>query len=82
MTAITNSAMLLEVFQKIVELCDKGATIQFQPDLGKNTLTIFLDGRHNHIGIPEWTDEAFDVLVKNLYTIFIGGLHLSWAEGD
>jgi len=77
---MTNSAMLLEAFQKMLELCNNGSVVKFEQDLGKNTLTVCIDDNHTHIGIPELNDEAFDVLVKNLYYLFTDGPHLSWVK--
>jgi len=79
MSKKTNSAMLLDVFHAIIELCEKDTPVQFQRDLGRYSLTVFIGDRHTHIGVPELNDEAFDVLIRNLHDLFTGGPHLSMA---
>lgn len=68
------------ILRKIVEVCNKDNKIAFERDLGDLTLTIFLNGSHTHVGIPDGsTDEnAWNILVDHLYNCLHGGPGLSW----
>lgn len=64
------------IVRKIVELCNEGKPVGFEEDFGGNTLTIFVEKMHTHVGVP---DGDFDLLVDNLYNSMHGGPGLSWA---
>lgn len=64
------------IIEKIVELTNEGKTVSFEDDWGGNSLTIFIDKMHTHVGMP---DGDFEMLVDNLYNTLHGGPGLSWA---
>lgn len=70
------SINMKKLFGKIVELCNAGKTIGFGADMGENTLTIEMDGKHSHIGVPQG---SIEFLIKNLYELLVEGKGLTWA---
>jgi hypothetical protein len=64
------------IIKKIIELANEGRVIRFEEDMGGNSLTIYIDELHTHVGCPE---SRFDVLLDNLYDSLTEGPGLSWA---
>lgn len=67
------------IVRRLVDLVNKGKTIQFSDDWGGNSMTVAMDGGHTHVGDPDF---AFDILADNLYNCLTGGPGLSWAGTD
>ena len=67
------------IIKKIIELSNEGRIIKIEEDLGGNTLLIHIDELHTHVGIPEDNEQAFRVLLDNLYNALTGGPGLSWS---
>jgi hypothetical protein len=53
-----------------------GASVGFRHDFGDNTLTIYVNGNHTHVGTPGGT---FEELIDQLHNLLINGKGLSWA---
>jgi hypothetical protein len=75
----------ISIIEKIVELANKGHTIRIERDLGGNTLTVYIDDLHTHVGVPEiMRDEEdrhlFDIMVNNLYDVLVDNKGLSWSK--
>lgn len=64
------------ILQRIIELANSGKSVSFEEDWGGNSLTVNVDGGHNHVGLP---DCPFDLFVDNLYNSLHGGPGLSWV---
>lgn len=74
------------ILKEILDLCNehtdqvKGTCpVQFQADWGKNTLTIFVNEYHTHVGNPD--NGSFEDLVDGLYNLLVEGKGLSWSGG-
>ena len=65
-----------EIIQKIIELVNKGHYVCFEEDLGGNTLTLYIDEKHTHCGVP---DGSYEVLIKSLYDTLINNKGLTFA---
>lgn len=49
----------------------------FEPDAwGENTLTVWKNGSHTHVGVP---DGSFEQLVDSLHNLLVNGNGLSWC---
>lgn len=70
-----------KILLKIVELCnensDKQVVVGLGSDFGGNSLTIFVNNAHTHVGDSSGT---WDSLVDSLYNSLHGGPGLSWAK--
>lgn len=75
--ASTSTARDLVTLRRIVALCNEGKRVSFEEDWGENTLTIFVDGAHSHVGSPGGTEEQ---LMRELHDLLCGGRGLSWSE--
>jgi len=65
-----------EILRRILELVNEGHTVSFEADWGGNTITLFIDDKHTHCGVP---DGSFDDLIKSLYELLVEGRGLSFA---
>ncbi len=61
------------IIERIIELTNDGREILFKKDLGGNTLTLFIDGYHWHVGVPYG---SFNKLVESLSK----SLYLEWDK--
>lgn len=69
-----------EIFKKIVKLCNMGRVFTIKRSAGGNSLTIFLDDYHTHIG--DTTTKNIDVVINGLYNSLCKNNALSWAGGE
>lgn len=65
-----------EIIEKIVQLVNRGHIIRFEEDWGGNTLTLYIDDKHTHRGVP---DGNFETLVESLHDILVKGRGLTFA---
>ena len=75
------SKMCVEIVNKIIDLCDydeKGneQSVKFQTDFGNQSITVFINDIHSHIGAPECSRNE---LIKLLYTLLCKNTKLSWV---
>lgn len=70
------------IIRKVVELANKGKHIAFKEDWGGNSLTIFINGAHTHVGgiDTEEHEASFGQLAEELYNSLHGGPGLSWYD--
>lgn len=64
------------ILQKILDLVNAGHTVSFEMDMGGNTITVFIDDRHSHCGVP---DGSFDELIESLHDLLVEKRGLSFA---
>jgi hypothetical protein len=76
MDELTTDAKCRAIFEKIVESVNKGDTIAFEEDGGDNTLTVWCNSEHTHVGVM---GESFETLVDNLYDLLVKNRGLSWV---
>jgi hypothetical protein len=65
-----------EIIEKIVQLVNEGHIIRFEEDWGGNTLTLYIDNKHTHCGVP---DGSFETLVESLHDTLVKGRGLTFA---
>lgn len=75
-----------EIMAYIVNQCNeehmdakgtKGPLISFGPDWGGNSLTVYKNGSHSHVGNVS-DDGTFEQLIDQLHDLLIAGRGLSW----
>lgn len=71
----------LEILQKVISLVKEGHRVSFEPDetcLGENTMTIWIDDSHSHVGVTgEYGTE--EVLLEQLHALLCRKRGLSFA---
>lgn len=65
-----------EIIVAILELVNQGHTISFKEDWGGNSITLHIDDKHTHCGIPE---SSFEDLIQSLHGTLTKGGGLSFA---
>lgn len=78
---MTTADKCRSIIENILERCNKNpgsheAVIGFSDDWGGNSLTVFMDGSHTHVGQPGGT---FANLVDSLHRLLVHGEGLSLA---
>jgi hypothetical protein len=68
-----------EILQKIVERANAGVVVKFSEDWGGNSLKLYLDDMHTHVGPIVEMPEPFEQLVKELHSVLHGGPGLSFV---
>ena len=64
-----------DVIKKILEIANKSSTISFCKDWGGNSITIQIDDKHTHCGLPEG---FFEDLLNDIYNRLVENKGLSW----
>lgn len=74
----------VEILGYIVKQCNddigksrKEQLISFGADWGGNSLTVFQNGRHSHVGSVS-DDATFEQLIDQLHDLLLKGHGLSW----
>ncbi len=66
-----------EILRQILKLANEGHTVSFEEDWGDNTITIFIDDKHSHCGVPD-ENFTFEQLVYQLHELLVNGRGLSF----
>lgn len=64
------------ILRQMLEIINSGKNITLEEDFGNNTLTIYVDKQHSHVGVP---GGSFEQMVDNLHGLLCEGRGLSWA---
>ena len=74
--AVPSTAWLcLEVIREITRRANDGKKIVIESDWGGNTLTIWDETAHTHVGVPDGSEE---ILIRDLHSILCKNSGLSW----
>lgn len=65
------------ILERILEIVNSGKRVILEEDFGGNTLTIYIDNAHTHIGVPGGT---FNTLLEGLSNSLNNGPGLSWYD--
>jgi hypothetical protein len=76
---LLNQNLAREIIQQILKLVNKGHTVSFEEDWGGNTITVFIDDKHSHCGVPD-EDFSFEQLVYQLHELLLNGRGLSFIK--
>ena len=69
-----------EILKAILDLANSGKMVAFEADIwGDNTLTVYIDDAHSHVGVPA-SDGTFEVLLDNLHGLLVEGCGLSFVK--
>jgi len=66
----------IAVIEAIRDLCNEGNKVMFEEDWGGDTMTVWINQSHTHVGVKE---EGIELLIENLKNALIGGPGLSFA---
>lgn len=76
---MTTSDKCEAIIRKVLELANEDKKVTFERDWGGNSITLFINNSHTHVGYDEGTFENF---VDQLHNSLHGGPGLSWADTD
>lgn len=72
--------ILLDIVRRCNERRDRGIAVGFAPDWGGNSLTVFMDDSHTHVGgVGSSDDVSFEDLIERLHERLLDGKGLSLA---